>query len=103
MIGQRPTRPSILACRPLITAIAGRVRNYDCARIVRNQKHDRQVSRMALRTAEQYKQSLRDGRAVFYRGERVPDVTAHPVIALAVAHACSDYRIAEDPKIRHLP
>jgi aromatic ring hydroxylase len=57
---------------------------------------------MTLRTAEQYKQSLRDGRAVFYRGERVPDVTAHPVIGIAVDHACIDYRMAEDPTYRDL-
>src|SRR5436305_1750756 len=40
---------------------------------------------MGLRTAEQYKNSLRDGRAVFFRGEKVADVTTHPVIAIAVA------------------
>ncbi|HXW85026.1 MAG TPA: 4-hydroxyphenylacetate 3-hydroxylase N-terminal domain-containing protein [Candidatus Binataceae bacterium] len=57
---------------------------------------------MGLRTAEQYKASLRDGRAVFFRGERVPDVTAHPVIGIAVEHAALDYRMAEDPKYREL-
>jgi aromatic ring hydroxylase len=57
---------------------------------------------MALRTADQYKQSLRDGRAVFFRGERVNDVTAHPVIGIAVEHACIDYRMAEDRAYREL-
>ncbi|HJU28817.1 MAG TPA: 4-hydroxyphenylacetate 3-hydroxylase N-terminal domain-containing protein [Candidatus Binataceae bacterium] len=57
---------------------------------------------MGLRTPEQYKQSLRDGRSVFFRGEKVADVTAHPVIGLAVEHACIDYRMAEDPKYREL-
>jgi 4-hydroxybutyryl-CoA dehydratase / vinylacetyl-CoA-Delta-isomerase len=57
---------------------------------------------MGLRTAEQYKQSLRDGRAVFFRGEKVADVTQHPVIGIAVEHACTDYRMAEDPKYRDL-
>ncbi len=57
---------------------------------------------MGLRTAEQYKASLRDGRAVFFRGEKVPDVTAHPVIGIAVEHAALDYRMAEDPKYREL-
>ncbi|MCL5045056.1 MAG: gamma-aminobutyrate dehydratase [Deltaproteobacteria bacterium] len=57
---------------------------------------------MGLRSAEQYKQSLRDGRAVFFRGERVPDVTAHPVIGLAVEHAALDYRMAEEPRYREL-
>ncbi len=57
---------------------------------------------MGLRTPEQYKQSLRDGRSVYYRGEKVADVTKHPIIGLAVEHACLDYRMAEDPKYREL-
>ncbi|HVA69489.1 MAG TPA: 4-hydroxyphenylacetate 3-hydroxylase N-terminal domain-containing protein [Candidatus Binataceae bacterium] len=57
---------------------------------------------MGLRTPEQYKQSLRDGRSVYYRGEKVADVTKHPIIGLAVEHACLDYRMAEDPKYRDL-
>src|SRR5579863_6473802 len=59
-------------------------------------------TKMGLRTPEQYKQALRDGRAVFFRGEKVADVTAHPVIGIAVDHACIDYRMAEDPKYRDL-
>ena len=51
---------------------------------------------MALLTAEEYKQSLRDGRTVYYRGELVNDVTTHPVIGLAVEHAAIDYRMAHD-------
>ncbi|HLW71502.1 MAG TPA: 4-hydroxyphenylacetate 3-hydroxylase N-terminal domain-containing protein [Candidatus Binataceae bacterium] len=57
---------------------------------------------MGLRTPEQYKQSLRDGRAVFFRGEKVNDVTTHPVIGIAVEHACIDYRMTEDPAYRGL-
>jgi len=57
---------------------------------------------MALRTPEQYKQSLRDGRAVFFRGEKVNDVTTHPVIGIAVEHACIDYRMTEEAKYRDL-
>ncbi|MGH8011536.1 MAG: 4-hydroxyphenylacetate 3-hydroxylase N-terminal domain-containing protein [Candidatus Binataceae bacterium] len=57
---------------------------------------------MGLRTADQYKQSLRDGRAVYFRGEKVADVTTHPVIGIAVEHACIDYRMAEDPNYREL-
>src|ERR1700757_1817569 len=57
---------------------------------------------MGLRTPEQYKESLRDGRAVYLRGEKVADVTRDPVIGLAVEHACIDYRMAEDPQYRSL-
>jgi aromatic ring hydroxylase len=57
---------------------------------------------MGLRSADEYVASLRDGRRVFFRGKRVPDVTAHPVIGVAVKHAATDYRMAEDPAHRDL-
>ena len=57
---------------------------------------------MPLRTVEQYVESLRDGRTVYFRGARVPDVTRHPVISVAVEHASIDYRMAEDPAHRDL-
>lgn len=57
---------------------------------------------MALMTVEEYRNSLRDGRAVYYRGQRVDDVTTHPVIGRAVDHAAIDYRMAEDPTERSL-
>jgi aromatic ring hydroxylase len=56
----------------------------------------------ALRTPEEYRESLRDGRRVYYRGERVEDVTTHPVFRLAVEHASLDYKMAEDPAHRDL-
>ena len=57
---------------------------------------------MPLRTAEQYLESLRDGRIVYYRGKRVPDVTTHPVIGRAAQHAAIDYTLAHDPAHREL-
>jgi 4-hydroxybutyryl-CoA dehydratase / vinylacetyl-CoA-Delta-isomerase len=57
---------------------------------------------MALRTPGQYIASLRDGRQVFFRGERVDDVTTHPIIGTAVKHAAIDYEIAESPEYRDL-
>jgi len=57
---------------------------------------------MGLRTVDQYKSSLRDGRVVYFRGQRVGDVTAHPVIGVAVNHAAIDYKIAHDPQYRDL-
>src|SRR5712691_6232837 len=57
---------------------------------------------MPLRTVEQYKSSLRDGRIVYFRGRRVEDVTAHPVIGVAVNHAAIDYEIAHQPEHRAL-
>jgi aromatic ring hydroxylase len=52
---------------------------------------------MALRTPAQYIESLRDGRAVYYRGERVADVTTHPEIGIGVRHAALEYASAQDP------
>ncbi|HJP91093.1 MAG TPA: 4-hydroxyphenylacetate 3-hydroxylase N-terminal domain-containing protein [Pyrinomonadaceae bacterium] len=57
---------------------------------------------MGLRSPAEYKESLRDGRAVYYRGKLVPDVVAHSELGIAVDHAAIDYRVAEDPKYREL-
>ncbi|CAN5769423.1 4-hydroxyphenylacetate 3-hydroxylase N-terminal domain-containing protein [soil metagenome] len=57
---------------------------------------------MGLRSPEDYKASLRDGRTVYYRGEYVPDVTRHPHLGIAVDHAAIDYQVAEDPSHREL-
>jgi len=55
-----------------------------------------------MRNAEDYRVSLRDGRAVYFRGRPVPDVTRHPVLGIAVDHAAIDYDLAEDPAVRDL-
>ena len=57
---------------------------------------------MALKTPKEYVESLRDGREVWFRGERVDDVTTHPVMRIATSHASIDYRMAEDPTHRDL-
>lgn len=57
---------------------------------------------MGLRTPQQYVDSLKDGRTVYYRGEKVADVTTHPVIQKGVHHAAVDFEMAEDPKYRDL-
>src|SRR3990172_3966961 len=57
---------------------------------------------MALKSPKEFVDSLRDGRVVFYRGERVKDVTEHPVTRRAIDHVAADYRIAEEPEHRDL-
>lgn len=57
---------------------------------------------MTLRTAEQYRNGLRDDRTVWYRGARVADVTDHPELAVAVDHAAIDFSLAHDPDHHHL-
>lgn len=52
---------------------------------------------MALRSPEAFRQSLRDDRVVYFRGERVKDVTQHPVLRIGVETAAVDYQISEDP------
>jgi aromatic ring hydroxylase len=55
-----------------------------------------------LRSPDQYRESLRDGRRVYYRGQRVDDVTTHPVMRHAVEHAALDYSIGESDEHRDL-
>ncbi len=58
---------------------------------------------MPLRTPRQYLESLRDGRVVYYCGQRVPDVTAHEVLGpVAEHHVALDFHLAEDPAHRAL-
>jgi aromatic ring hydroxylase len=44
-----------------------------------------------MRSAEEYLEGLRDGREVYYRGERVEDVVAHPELGLAARHGALDF------------
>lgn len=46
---------------------------------------------MALRTAKQYLDSLRDDRVVYYAGERVKDVVAHPHFGLRARENALQY------------
>ncbi len=57
---------------------------------------------MALRTPQEYLQSLRDDRVVYFEGERVQDVTEHGLLGVAARACALDYSIAMDPQYRHL-
>lgn len=57
---------------------------------------------MPLKTFEEHCAGLRDGREIYYHGERVEDVTEHPVLRIGLAHAALDYKLAEDPAHRDL-
>lgn len=57
---------------------------------------------MGLRTVDQFLSGLRDGREVYYRGQRVPDVTEHPELGVSARHAAIDFQLAEDPKLQQL-
>lgn len=45
-----------------------------------------------VRTPRQYLEGLRDGREVWYWGQRVPDVTAHPELGIAARHGAHALR-----------
>jgi 4-hydroxybutyryl-CoA dehydratase / vinylacetyl-CoA-Delta-isomerase len=57
---------------------------------------------MGIKTPEQFIESLRDGRTVYLNGEKVKDVTTHPMLKTAVATAAMDYKMAEMPEYRDL-
>lgn len=57
---------------------------------------------MGLKTVEEFKESLRDGRVVYLDGEKVEDVTTHPQLKTAVETAATDYVMAEMPEFRDL-
>jgi aromatic ring hydroxylase len=53
---------------------------------------------MATRSKDAYVKSLQDGRTVYYKGERIADVTTHPILKTAVEHAALEYELTDDPK-----
>jgi 4-hydroxybutyryl-CoA dehydratase/vinylacetyl-CoA-Delta-isomerase len=57
---------------------------------------------MGLKTVQEYKESLRDDRVVYYKGEKVDDVTSHPELSVCVDTMALDYQLAEEPDSRDL-
>jgi aromatic ring hydroxylase len=57
---------------------------------------------MALRSPDEYRAALVDGRRLHYRGRPVSDINAVPELAVAVDHAAIDYAMAQDPSHRDL-
>lgn len=57
---------------------------------------------MGLISPEQYKESLNDGRIVYYKGEAVKNVATHPDLSVCADLMAIDYEMAEDPAWRDL-
>jgi 4-hydroxybutyryl-CoA dehydratase/vinylacetyl-CoA-Delta-isomerase len=57
---------------------------------------------MSLRTPQEYLTSLRDGRVVYCNGERVPDVTKHPILNICNHWMAMDYVMSNDPRYQDL-
>jgi 4-hydroxyphenylacetate 3-monooxygenase len=55
-----------------------------------------------IRTGEDYKASIRDGRAVYMNGEKIKDVTVHPAFKPLVDIRARIYDMQHDPATRHL-
>ncbi len=53
-----------------------------------------------IRTGEQYRESLRDGREVYMNGERVDDVTTHPMFKPVIDVRARIYDMQHDPATR---
>jgi aromatic ring hydroxylase len=49
-----------------------------------------------VRSAEEYLSGLRDGREVWYRGERIADVVDHPELGIVSRHAALDFAFADE-------
>ncbi len=56
---------------------------------------------MGLKTPAEYRESLRDGRVVYWDGERIDDVARHPKFQIPIAVAERDYDYA-DPTRREI-
>ena len=57
---------------------------------------------MGLRTADEYRASLRDNRILWYRGERVDCVLDNVDLRVAVDHSAIDFEVGHDPQYRDL-
>ena len=55
-----------------------------------------------IRTGDEYRESIRDGREVWMNGERIADVTAHPAFKPLVDVRARIYDMAHDPATRDL-
>jgi len=61
-----------------------------------------QASTDLMMTGEQYIESLRDGREVYYKGERVEDVTTHEATAEGIRQVADIYDLQFDPEAQKL-
>jgi 4-hydroxybutyryl-CoA dehydratase/vinylacetyl-CoA-Delta-isomerase len=57
---------------------------------------------MALKTPQEYINSLKDGRVMYLNGEKVPDVTDHPILKICRDWVAMDYVLNQDPRYQDL-
>ncbi len=57
---------------------------------------------MGVRTPEEYIKSLVDGRVVYFKGEKIPDVTKHWALKTTIDMCTVEYALANDPRYQDL-
>lgn len=57
---------------------------------------------MGLMSAQQYKDSLNDGRVVYYKGEKIENIATHPAFVNCVNTMALDFAMAHDPQYKDL-
>ena len=55
-----------------------------------------------LKTGDEFRASLRDGREVWYKAERIEDVTTHPATAGGINILAEAYDAQHDPEARDI-
>jgi 4-hydroxybutyryl-CoA dehydratase/vinylacetyl-CoA-Delta-isomerase len=57
---------------------------------------------LMIRTAEQYIESLRDNRVIYYNGEKIPDITKHPKFQGSINSRALSYILYQHPTFKDL-
>jgi len=55
-----------------------------------------------IRTAQEYVQSLNDGRVIYLNGEKIPDITKHPAFRGSINARAMAYELCHHPRFRDL-
>jgi 4-hydroxyphenylacetate 3-monooxygenase len=53
-----------------------------------------------IRTGDEYRRSIQDGREIYLNGERIKDVVTHPAFKPLVDIRARIYDMAHDPRTR---
>lgn len=57
---------------------------------------------MGIKTSQEFIESLRDDRVVYCLGEKVNDVTQHPILGICANWVAMEYVLTQDPRYRDL-
>src|SRR5262249_28044410 len=88
--GQRgPPQVPVRLALPLRKPTRGRRTLGGCCGYHRGQTNGSDL--MALKSPQQYVESLRDGRVTYWDGERIDDITKHPKFRVPIEVASRDY------------